>query len=91
VSVALTHRMKRALLILLRGSHTATNVGVELTGRRSAYGPQTSAREGGRTLHALKRRKLADVRFDGVAHWQWSLTPMGRVEAALVLKQWQCE
>jgi hypothetical protein len=89
--VSCSHQMKRALLILLRGEATATNVGAELTGRRSAYGPQTSAREGGRTLRALQRRKLAEVRFDGDVHWQWSLTPMGRVEAALVLKYWEME
>lgn len=49
----------KALAILERpGQHTCTSVGSELTGRKSSYGWQTSAREGGRTLQSLLRRKL---------------------------------
>lgn len=65
VLVPLSPRQLKALDILARpGQHTCTSVGSELTGRKSSYGWQTSAREGGRTLHALLRRKL--VTFDYV-------------------------
>jgi hypothetical protein len=75
----LSTTMRRALVILLGGPVTATTVGCELTGRRSAYGPQTSAREGGRTLHALRRRGL--VQRDYSREWRkflWRLTPAGQ-------------
>jgi hypothetical protein len=52
--------MRRALLLLVHGPSTATLAGAALTGRRSAYGPQTSAREGGCTLAALRRRGFVD-------------------------------
>ena len=49
------------------GEHTCTSIGSAITGRQSAYGWQTSAREGGRTLHALKRRGLSQVEFKEVS------------------------
>lgn len=71
--------MLRALGILYVRPETATTVGAELTGRRSAYGPQTSAREGGRTLAALRRRRLVRREYDVHSRkWLWSLTPEGR-------------
>lgn len=78
--------MQKALQILARGESTCSIVGAALTGRRSAYGHQTSAREGGRTLHALERRGLvfrshrpdeADPRTF------WMLTPAGVTEASM--------
>jgi hypothetical protein len=66
------------------GEHTCTSIGSAITQRQSAYGWQTSAREGGRTLHALRRRGLAQVDFVRASHgkgrWIWSLTSNGRSE-----------
>lgn len=60
--------------ILKRGPSTATIVGSALTGRRSHYGPQTSAREGGRTLAALLRRGMVRVQYSEVERkWMWTL------------------
>ncbi len=76
--MTLSATMYQAMGILARGPSTATWVGSELTGRRSAYGPQTSAREGGRTLRALQRRKLAEVNWHSFHQkFLWSLTPAG--------------
>lgn len=58
---------------------TATWVGQHLTGRKSAYGPQTSAREGGCTLRALERRRLVYCSYDDFRRkWMWNLTQRGR-------------
>ncbi len=66
------------------GEHTCTSIGSALTGRQSAYGWQTSAREGGRTLHALRRLGLVQVDFkkrsNGKGWWSWSLTVEGQAE-----------
>lgn len=66
------------------GEHTCTSVGSAITGRQSAYGWQTSAREGGRTLHALRRRGLAQVEAKNLTPrkimWCWSLTREGQAE-----------
>lgn len=88
----LSERMMRALVIMLRGKVTCTTLGSELTGRRTAYGPQTSAREGGRTLRALLRRGLVTRIFDpdDPRSW-WSLTVAGEYEARIVLKVWEKE
>ena len=60
----LTLSQEIAFAMLARpGEHTCTSVGSVLTGRQSAYGWQTSAREGGRTLHALRRLGLVQVDF----------------------------
>lgn len=59
---------------------TSTSVGSMLTKRQSAYGWQTSAREGGRTLNALERRKLAvSQKYDPFRKiWPWTITALGR-------------
>ena len=59
---------------------TCTSIGSLLTGRRSAYGWQTSAREGGRTLKALERRRLAQSHgYDPVQKLcPWTITSLGR-------------
>ena len=59
---------------------TSTSIGSMLTGRQSAYGWQTSAREGGRTLKALERRKLAcPQRYDPSRKiWPWTITCLGK-------------
>lgn len=76
----LTPRQWKALQWLSRpgSGHTCSIVGAMLTERRSAYGHQTSAREGGRTLQALKRRGLV-IHFDvnGGRQRVWELTPKG--------------
>ncbi len=80
--------MRQALRLLLPGPSTATLVGVVLTGRRSAYGHQTSAREGGRTLAALRRRGLVDryySEFDRKSLWK--LTPRGRAAAEALAQE----
>ena len=58
--------------------HTCTIVGAMLTQRKSSFGHQTSAREGGRTLWALKRRGLVTY-FDieGGLRRNWEVTPQG--------------
>lgn len=78
--------MTKALLMLAR-EHTVctcTVIGSMLTGRHSAYGWQTSAREGGRTLRALERRGLAFQQHiqPGEKIFPWSLTDRGRRLAA---------
>ena len=62
-------------LLSNHGKMTCSNLGAALTGKPKV--PQASAREGGRTLHALQRRGLVQREFDGW-HWQWSLTRAGR-------------
>ena len=59
---------------------TSTLIGSMLTRRQSAYGWQTSAREGGRTLKALERRKLAvSQRYDpALKIWPWTITELGK-------------
>ena len=58
---------------------TSTSIGSLLTRRQSAYGWQTSAREGGWTLKALERRKLAQShRYDPTWKiWPWTITALG--------------
>jgi hypothetical protein len=77
----LSTRMRAALRLLAEPGafHTCTSIGAALTGRRSSHGWQTSAREGGRTLHALKRRGLArPLGFDSLHQlWPWAITPHG--------------
>ena len=80
----------RAALIELATSRqpcTSTSIGSMLTKRQSAYGWQTSAREGGRTLKALERRKLArshrydPARENGLGNsgfWPWTITALGK-------------
>jgi hypothetical protein len=83
--VGLTTRMVRAMRFLVRSpGGTCTIVGTMLTGRQSAYGHQTSAREGGRTLTALRRRGLVldYVGDDGLR--VWNLTEKGRQVAATI-------
>jgi hypothetical protein len=74
--------MRKALIHLAasKQSCTSTSVGSMLTGRQSAYGWQTSAREGGRTLKALERRKLAQShRYDPTRKiWPWTITGLGK-------------
>lgn len=67
--------------------HTCAIVGAMLTGRKSSFGHQTSAREGGRTLRSLERRGL--VRYldvDQGLHRIWELTPKGVSELAAATK-----
>lgn len=65
--------------------HTCTIVGAMLTGRKSSFGHQTSAREGGRTLRSLERRGLVSYRdVDGGRRRTWDLTPRGRDELAKI-------
>lgn len=66
------------LLGIPNSDRTCTIIGAALTKRRSSFGHQTSAREGGRTLHSLQRRGLA-YHFesnDGI-HRLWKLTREG--------------
>ena len=84
-AVKLTLPQETAFGMLARpGEHTCTSIGSALTGRQSAYGWQTSAREGGRTLHALRRLGLVQVDFkkrsNGKGWWSWSLTVEGQAE-----------
>jgi len=66
------------LLAIPNYGHTCTIIGAALTGRKSAFGHQISAREGGRTLRSLERRGLVTYREsdDGIHH-EWILTPKG--------------
>lgn len=65
----LSETMLRALELLRRpGKHTCTSIGSVLTGRQSAYGWQTSAREGGRTLRALLRRGLIRAEWEQLSN-----------------------
>lgn len=74
----LTPFMQKAFDYVAKSPATATAVGSLLTGRKSAYGWQTSAREGGRTLHALKRRGLVRSEWSEFHMITlWSLTPAG--------------
>jgi hypothetical protein len=58
--------------------HTCSVVGQMLTERKSSFGHQTSAREGGRTLRSLERRGLVTYRdVDGGRIRRWDLTPKG--------------
>jgi hypothetical protein len=86
VKLSLTQEIAFGLLAR-PGEHTCTSIGSALTGRQSAYGWQTSAREGGRTLHALRRRGLAQVEFKSSQNskrglWLWSLTAEGQAEVS---------
>ena len=86
IEASLSPWMKKALLMLAREHMvcTCTSIGASLTGRQSAYGWQTSAREGGRTLRALERRSLAFQQHiqPGEKIFPWSLTDLGRRLAA---------
>lgn len=81
--------MARALELLKgKGAHTCTSIGSALTGRQSAYGWQTSAREGGRTLRALQRRGLVLSRFDSESRLTlWQLTTKGQSVVPRVIAQ----
>jgi hypothetical protein len=74
--------MRMALMQLATSKQpcTSTSIGSMLTKRQSAYGWQTSAREGGRTLKALERRQLAvSQRYDPT--WKifpWTITELGK-------------
>ena len=58
--------------------HTCTIIGAALTGRKSSFGSQTSAREGGRTLRSLEKRGLVTYHdVDGGLHRVWRLTQKG--------------
>ena len=85
IGASLSPWMRKALLMLARKDmvRTCTSVGSSLTGRQSAYGWQTSAREGGRTLHALERRGLAFqlIQPPAARIFPWSLTTRGRLLA----------
>jgi hypothetical protein len=77
--------MWKAMQILAQGESTCTLVGAALTGRRSAYGHQTSAREGGRTLRALERRGLVFQSHrpdEADPRTFWMLTPKGVFEVS---------
>jgi hypothetical protein len=64
--------------------HTCTIVGAMLTQRKSSFGHQTSAREGGRTLRALQRRGLVTYRdINGGLTRTWDLTSVG-IEALAI-------
>jgi hypothetical protein len=82
IAKTLSNRMRIALIKLSTSEQpvTCTSVGSLLTGRKSAYGWQTSAREGGRTLRALERRKLAcSQEYDSFQKiWPWTITPLGK-------------
>ena len=73
--------MRTALMQLATSKQpcTSTSIGSLLTRRQSAYGWQTSAREGGWTLKALERRKLAQShRYDPTWKiWPWTITALG--------------
>jgi len=76
----LTPHQEKALLLVerYRGEATCTIVGAALTGRKSSYGHQTSAREGGRTLTALRRMHLVvDSYTEDGKHRVWKLTAVG--------------
>ena len=74
--------MRTALMQLAASKQpcTSTLIGSMLTRRQSAYGWQTSAREGGRTLKALERRKLVVSQgYDPVRKiWPWTITALGK-------------
>jgi hypothetical protein len=78
---SLSPRMRVALAQLAASKQpcTCTSIGSLLTRRQSAYGWQTSAREGGRTLMALGRRKLAQAQAYDPAQkiWPWMITNLG--------------
>ena len=78
----LSPRMRTALRLLAEpgGLNTCTSIGAALTGRWSSHGWQISARDGGRTLHALQRRGLARALGFDTFHrlWPWEITPHGR-------------
>ena len=70
-----------------QNGHTCTVVGAMLTQRKSAFGPQTSAREGGRTLRSLQRRGLVTYfDLDGGLRRSWELTPKGVAELEVIRK-----
>lgn len=92
IVASLSSWMRKTLLMLARKDMvcTCTSIGASLTGRQSAYGRQTSAHEGGRTLRALERRDLA-FQILGCCHSacapnekivRWFLTDRGRQAAA---------
>jgi hypothetical protein len=86
IGASLSPWMTRALPMLAR-EHIiciCTVIGSMLTGQHSAYGWQTSAREGGRTLRALERRGLASRQHiqPGEKIFPWALTDRGRRLAA---------
>lgn len=62
---------------------TCARVGVMLTERKSSYGHQTSAWEGGRTLTALRRRGLVFdiVTDDGLRSWHLTADGLTIAEA----------
>jgi len=67
--------------------HTCTIVGAMLTQRKSSFGHQTSAREGGRTLRSLQRRGLVTYfDLDNGRRRVWELTPKGTAELVSVTK-----
>lgn len=73
---------RRALLVLGRCGDqgvTCSNLGSELATGKYRRLPQTYARQGGKTLHALEGRGLVSALFDKI-HWNWCLTPRGLVE-----------
>ena len=81
----LSARQRKALEWLNRpgSGHTCTIVGAMLTQRKSSFGHQTSAREGGRTLRSLEKRGLVTYRdLDGGLRRVWELTPAGLVAVA---------
>ena len=82
IAESLSPWMRTALMHLAtsRQPCTSTSIGSLLTRRQSAYGWQTSAREGGRTLNALERRKLVQPSwYDPVQKiWPWTITALGR-------------
>ncbi len=84
--VKLTDWMVRALkYVECHPNITCSIVGAMLTGRRSAFGHQTSAREGGRTLMALRKRGLVrDSATDDGLLRLWNLTEKGRQVSATV-------
>jgi len=70
-----------------QSGHTCTIVGAMLTQRKSSFGHQTSAREGGRTLRSLQRRGLVTYfGLDGGRRRVWELTPKGTAELASATK-----
>lgn len=87
--VKLTDWMVRALKYVERCPNiTCSIVGTMLTGRRSNFGHQTSAREGGRTLIALRKRGLVrDSATDDGLLRLWSLTEKGRQVAATICEE----
>jgi hypothetical protein len=70
-----------------QSGHTCTIVGSMLTQRKSSFGHQTSAREGGRTLRSLQRRGLVTYfDLDGGLRRSWVLTPKGVAELEAIRK-----